>query len=83
MWQWMIATVAVGIIPARDVLRDAADCDEKGYVIAGEDCAASTPGIFAAGDVRKKKLRQIVTAVADGANAVTSVLEYLSGVEAK
>ena len=75
--------VAVGIIPASDVLRDAADCDEKGYVIAGEDCVASTPGIFAAGDVRKKKLRQIVTAVADGANAVTSVLEYLSGVETK
>ncbi|MDE7331144.1 MAG: FAD-dependent oxidoreductase [Lachnospiraceae bacterium] len=75
--------VAVGIIPASDVLRDVADCDEKGYLIAGEDCVSSTPGIFAAGDVRKKKLRQIVTAVADGANAVTSVLEYLSGMEDK
>lgn len=75
--------VAVGIIPASDVLRDAADCDEKGYVVAGEDCVSSTPGIFAAGDVRKKKLRQIVTAVADGANAITSVLEYLSEAEAK
>lgn len=75
--------VAVGIIPASDVLRDAADCDEKGYVVAGEDCVSSTPGIFAAGDVRKKKLRQIVTAVADGANAITSVLEYLSEAKAK
>ena len=46
-------------------------------MLAGEDCAASVPGIFAAGDVRKKPLRQIATAVADGANAVTSVENYL------
>ena len=69
--------VAVGIIPASDILKDVAECDEKGYMPAGEDCALSTPGIFAAGDVRKKKLRQVVTAVADGANAITSILEYL------
>lgn len=69
--------VAVGIIPDSDVLREVTECDEKGYVIAGEDCAAGTPGIFAAGDIRTKKLRQIVTAVADGANAITSVQEYL------
>lgn len=69
--------VAVGIIPSGDVLEGMAKHDEKGYLIAGEDCTTSTPGIFAAGDVRKKKLRQIVTAVADGANAVTSVLDYL------
>jgi len=48
-----------------------------GYIVAGEDCAASVPGVFAAGDVREKKLRQVITAAADGANAVTSVLEYL------
>lgn len=69
--------VAVGIIPDSDVLREVTECDEKGYVIAGEDCASGTPGIFAAGDIRTKKLRQIVTAVADGANAITSVQEYL------
>lgn len=69
--------VAVGIIPSGDILEGMAEQDEKGYLIAGEDCTTSTPGIFAAGDVRKKKLRQIVTAVADGANAVTSVLDYL------
>lgn len=69
--------VAVGIIPDSDVLRKVTECDEKGYVIAGEDCASVTPGIFAAGDIRTKKLRQIVTAVADGANAITSVQEYL------
>lgn len=70
--------VAVGIIPSSEVLKGIADCDEKGYLIAGEDCVTSAPGIYAAGDVRGKKLRQIVTAVADGANAVTSVLQYLS-----
>lgn len=69
--------VAVGIIPSGDILKGIAKQDEKGYLIAGEDCATSMPGIFAAGDVRKKNLRQIVTAVADGANAVTSILEYL------
>ena len=70
--------VAVGIIPSSEVLKGIADCDEKGYLIAGEDCVTSAPGIYAAGDVRGKKLRQIVTAVADGANAVTSVLQYLA-----
>ena len=69
--------VAVGIIPAGDVFREIVACDEKGYLIAGEDCATTMPGIYAAGDVRGKKLRQIVTAVADGANAITSILEYL------
>ncbi len=69
--------VAVGITPAGDIFEEIADCDEKGYLIAGEDCATSTSGIYAAGDVRGKKLRQIVTAVADGANAVTSILDYL------
>lgn len=70
--------VAVGIIPSSGIMKEAADCDERGYLIAGEDCVTSTPGIFAAGDIRTKKLRQIVTAAADGANAITSVLEYFT-----
>lgn len=69
--------VAVGIIPDSLALQEVTACDEKGYIIAGEDGISETPGIFAAGDVRTKKLRQIVTAVADGANAVTSIQEYL------
>lgn len=69
--------VAVGIRPGTELVRDMADCDEGGYVLAGEDCVTSVPGIFAAGDVRKKPLRQIATAVADGANAVVSVENYL------
>lgn len=73
--------VAVGIIPSGDILKGMVEQDEKGYVLAGEDCMTSVSGVFAAGDIRKKKLRQVVTAVADGANAVTSVLEYLNGVK--
>lgn len=69
--------VAVGIVPAGEVFKNIAECDEKGYLIAGEDGATSAAGIFAAGDVRTKKLRQIVTAVADGANAITAIQEYL------
>lgn len=51
---------------------------EGGYVPAGEDCTTPQPGLFVAGDVRTKKLRQIVTAVADGANAVASAADYLT-----
>jgi thioredoxin reductase len=53
------------------------EMDEKGYIVADETGATSIPGVFAAGDVRTKQLRQVVTAVADGANAVTSVEKYL------
>lgn len=69
--------VAVGIRPGTELVRSLVDCDESGYVLAGEDCITSMKGLFAAGDVRKKPLRQIVTAVADGANAVASVSNYL------
>lgn len=68
--------IAVGISPITEAFVDVVAADQGGYLIAGEDCATSVPGIFAAGDVRTKKLRQIVTAVADGANAVSSAQEY-------
>lgn len=71
--------VAVGIRPETGLVRHLADCDEGGYVEAGEDCATRTPGIFAAGDIRRKPLRQIVTAVADGANAAMSAAAYCKG----
>ena len=69
--------VAVGISPNSEVFQGTVEM-ENGYIKAGEDCATSCPGIFAAGDVRTKNLRQIVTAVADGANAVTGVERYLT-----
>ena len=69
--------IAVGIHPNTAFVEGLLEMDEKGYIKAGEDGKTSVDGIFAAGDVRTKKLRQIITAVSDGANAVTSVQEYL------
>ena len=71
--------IAVGMHPNTEAFQSVVPCDEQGYVIAGEDCATETPGIFAAGDLRTKQVRQIVTAVADGACAVASVERYLNG----
>jgi len=70
--------IAVGIVPEADIFRGLVDMDEKGYVIADETCVTSRKGIFAAGDIRKKAMRQIITAVADGANAVHSAHEFLN-----
>ncbi len=69
--------IAVGILPDSALVKETVACDRAGYVLAGEDTVTDVPGIFAAGDIRNKKLRQIVTAVADGANAISSVSEYL------
>ncbi len=69
--------VAVGITPNSETFRGLTALDEGGYIVAGEDGVTDAAGIFAAGDVRTKQLRQILTAAADGANAVTSVQEYL------
>lgn len=69
--------IAVGMRPNTELYRGIAACDEGGYLIAGEDCATSVPGVFAAGDIRTKTLRQIVTAVSDGACAVASAERYL------
>lgn len=69
--------IAVGIRPVSQIFDGLIDLNEAGYIIAGEDTRTSREGIFAAGDVRTKPLRQIVTAVADGANAVYGVQEYL------
>ena len=69
--------IAVGMEPASALVSDLVDIDEIGYVVADETCVTSAPGFFAAGDIRTKPLRQVVTAVADGANAVSSVQKYL------
>lgn len=69
--------IAVGIRPNNDAVKEVVAVDEQGYVKALEDTVTSEPGIFAAGDVRTKQLRQVITAAADGANAVTSVERYL------
>lgn len=70
--------IAVGMKPNTELFSDIVELDEGGYVIAGEDCVTSCEGVFAAGDLRTKKLRQVITAAADGANAITSVSEYFN-----
>jgi thioredoxin reductase (NADPH) len=69
--------VFVGRLPATDLVKDLVKLDERGYVIADERMQTNVPGLFVAGDVRQKTLRQIVTATADGACAANSVSAYL------
>ena len=69
--------IAVGITPDTGFVKDFVELDSQGYIIAGEDGKTSVPGVFAAGDVRTKQLRQVITAAADGANCITSAEEYL------
>lgn len=70
--------VAVGISPNTEAFCGFLKADESGYIVAGEDGMTSVPGVFVAGDARTKHLRQIITAVADGANCVNSVERYLN-----
>lgn len=69
--------VAVGTLPENEIYTGVVPVDQAGYILAGEDGRTQVPGIYAAGDIRTKSFRQIVTAVADGANAVHSIEEYL------
>ena len=69
--------IAVGIVPHSEIFAGLVETDEQGYLIAEEDGKTSVPGIFAAGDVRTKQLRQIVTAASDGANALASVERWM------
>lgn len=69
--------IAVGTKPVSDLLKGRLEMDDQGYIKAGEDGVTNLPGIFAGGDGRTKNLRQVVTAVADGANCVQSVERYL------
>ncbi|MBQ3999798.1 MAG: thioredoxin-disulfide reductase [Oscillospiraceae bacterium] len=73
--------VAVGRIPENQNFASVVQLDESGYIVAGEDCHTTAPGIFAAGDNRVKFLRQLVTATADGAMAATEAIKYISEME--
>lgn len=68
---------AIGLIPDNAAFENVAPL-ERGYVRAGEDCLTATPGIFTAGDCRTKSIRQIATAMADGAVAALAACDYLS-----
>jgi len=70
--------VAVGMLPNTELLKGLVSLNEGGYVVAGEDCKTDVPGIFAAGDLRTKQLRQVVTAAADGATAIYGIETFLN-----
>ena len=72
--------VAVGTVPNTELVKGQLDLTPGGYIAAGEDTRTSVPGVFAAGDIRHKVLRQIVTAAADGAVAAYQAEEYLQGI---
>ena len=71
--------VSVGRKPSTELVKDQITIDPAGYIIADESTRTNIPGVFAVGDVRTKALRQVVTAVADGATAVHYAEEYLAG----
>ena len=69
--------VAVGLNPQTELFRDSIAVDENGYFDAEEDCKTNLPGVFVAGDARRKPLRQLITAAADGAVSAEMAREYL------
>lgn len=69
--------VAVGLIPQNDMFKDKVALTPDGYIDSGEDCLTNIPGVFAAGDTRRKSLRQLVTATSDGAIAATAAAGYI------
>ena len=70
--------ISIGREPATSLVKGQLELDEAGYLLAGESTQTSLPGVYAVGDVRTKSLRQIVTAVADGAMAAHSAGQYLT-----
>ena len=74
---------AIGLIPENDAFADLADLNAWGYFDCDEDCLTRTPGIYAAGDCRSKKVRQLTTAVADGASAALAACRYIDANESE
>ena len=70
--------VAIGLIPENDAFADLADLNSYGYFDSDENCLTKTPGIFVAGDCRSKNVRQLTTAVADGATAALAACRYIN-----
>lgn len=69
--------IFAGYEPESKLLREYAETDDEGYILTSEDCETKTYGVFAAGDVRKKNLRQLITAAADGAVAAAAMGKFL------
>ena len=75
------AFVAIGQAPENDPFRGVAELDDRGYLASGEDCLTKTPGIYAAGDCRRKAIRQVTTATADGAVAALAACRYIDSLK--
>ena len=69
--------VAIGQIPDNKMFENLVDIDKVGYISADESCETKTQGLFVAGDCRTKEIRQVATAVGDGATAATKACKYL------
>lgn len=69
--------VAIGLVPQNEAFKNVLGLDERGYADSTEDCTTKTPGIFVAGDCRQKGVRQVTTAVSDGATAALAAVKYL------
>ena len=74
--------VLVGMTPNSGIVKEIVKLDEKGYILTNDDMHTSVKGIFAAGDVRKKLLRQVITAAGDGATAAFSAEHYIEALKA-
>ena len=72
--------VAIGLVPQNEVFAGLVPLDGRGYIISGEDCLTETAGVFAAGDCRTKAIRQVTTAVADGAVAALAACAYADNI---
>ena len=70
--------MSIGREPATELFKGQLELDENGYIVANESTATNLPGVYVVGDVRTKKVRQIVTATADGAVAAHEIEEYLA-----
>ena len=69
--------VAIGLIPQNGIFKNVLDLNEYGYADAGEDCRAKAKGVFVAGDCRSKRIRQVATAMADGAVSALAACDYV------
>jgi thioredoxin reductase (NADPH) len=71
--------LAVGLVPQNEPFENVIGLDERGYAASGEDCLTAKAGIFVAGDCRRKRIRQVTTAAADGAVAALAACDYVDG----
>ena len=75
------AFLAVGLVPENDAFAALAQLDDRGYFASAEDCRTATDGVFVAGDCRRKRIRQVVTAAGDGAVAAMAACEYVDSLK--